>query len=138
MHLLDRIAARFGYVKAPVLEVQSVKALPAEKDVEAPAKMKATSDQALQPGDFGLPPNVTFRVTRGGQISSRPVTWTEALDFLGACGVDFNIFSGEMSLADIFAGVPFHIDGADMSLTPILFLPDGTRRWPDDGSEWVR
>lgn len=118
MNLLDRIAARFGYVKAPVLKTQYVKAAPAEIDAETPSRNKAPA-VAPQPGDFGLPSNVTFRVTRGGQASSRPVPWVEALDFLDACGIDINTLSGEATLAAIFAGVPFHIDGADMSLKPI-------------------
>lgn len=114
MDLIDRIAARFGYVKATACKLPLVESSP------LPLAEHAAEDSAPVPADFGLPPDVTFIVTRGGQQGSHPCTWVEAMDFLGACGIPLLTLSGEVTLATIFAGVPFHIDGADMTFRPLL------------------
>lgn len=113
MNWIDRLAAKFGYVKViaeqppceigepplPVLDSKSPSARP-------------------EPSDFGLPSGVTFDAFRSGKQSSQPVDWASALDFLEACGIDLCSLSGEVTLATIFAGVPFHVDGADMVFKP--------------------
>lgn len=102
-------------MKAPPADNQAVGALSSQVERGQPQSAPCPP----QPGDFGLPPDVTFQVMRGGQASSRPVSWAEALDFFDACGINIHSLSGEVTLATIFAGVPFHIDGADMSFKPI-------------------
>ncbi|WP_374514064.1 hypothetical protein [Niveibacterium sp.] len=58
-----------------------------------PAIATAANDDSAgpKPADFGLPPDVTFIVSRGGQAGTHPCSWAEALDFLDACGIDLTV-----------------------------------------------
>lgn len=64
------------------------------------------------PKSWGLPDDVVFRVTRGGQTSLTPCAFDEMVDYLEASG--FDLSRDEMQVAAIIAGVPFEMDGATM------------------------
>lgn len=64
------------------------------------------------PAGWGLPNDIVFRVTRGGQTSPTPCTFAQMLDFLDACGLDPS--RAEAQVAGIIAGLPFEMDGAAM------------------------
>lgn len=111
MNIIDRIAARFGYVKAPISPLL-VESEPASADV--PIRESAIQQQHV-PADFGLSDDVTFDVVRAGRLGSKPASWTDLLDFVDACGVDLQALQGEFTLASVVAGIPLHVDGAEMA-----------------------
>jgi len=75
---------------------------------------------SLTPADFGLSLGVHFQVRRGAEVGTQPAPFADILDFLGACGIDT---TNEALLAAIFQGIPFAIDGAMVSISP---LPEPT------------
>lgn len=119
MNWIDRIAAGFGYVRAETQQPHTQQPL-VVADPTSPLPTGDSSPWLPVPSDFGFPSDVTFDVFRGGNLGTQPVDWTAALDFLDACGIDLNGPSTEMTLAAILAGVPIHIDGADMVFKPRL------------------
>lgn len=70
-----------------------------------------------RPSGWGLPDDIAFRVTRGSETSPIPCTFDQMLDFLDACGLD--PAKDETQVAGIIAGVPFHIDGAQIQFQQI-------------------
>lgn len=109
MNIIDWVAAKFGYIKAPTTIVESEPASTEEQVLER------GTEQAPSPATFGLPDDVTFDVIRAGRLGSTPASWADLLDFVDACGVDVQTIQGEFSLASVVEGIPFHIDGADMA-----------------------
>lgn len=69
------------------------------------------------PGGWGLPDDIVFRVTRGGQTSPTPCSFDQMLDFLDASGLDPS--RDEAQVAGIIAGLPFEMDGAAMQFEQV-------------------
>lgn len=114
MRILDWVAGRLGYVRAPTKPIESEMSTP--EFVAADQGSNQSDKFVPTPAYFGLPDSVTFKVVRGDQVSSTPVTFDEVLDFADACGIDLT--SDEVTLALIFGGLPFEIDGATMRFIP--------------------
>lgn len=83
--------------------------------VRAPV-VAATSDLTT-PGGWGLPKDIVFRVTRGGQVSSIPCTFDQMLEYLSACGID--PCRDEAKVAGVIAGIPVELDGAVMQFEQV-------------------
>lgn len=92
MNWIDRIAAGFGYVRAETQQPLTQQPLVVAEPT-SPLPTGDSSPWLPVPSDFGFPSDVTF---------------------------DLNGPSTEMTLAAILAGVPIHIDGADMVFKPRL------------------
>lgn len=118
MRIIDYLAGKLGYVKAivdpPGLNLASTTSV----GMGTGGLPKAAADWVPTPAYFGFSDDVTFKVTRAGQLGSNPASFADVMDFVDACGVDLG--ANELTLEMVLRGIPFEIDGAEMRFIRIV------------------
>lgn len=75
-----------------------------------PTESKEKWGSPLDPQYWGLPDDVLFRMTFGGQAAKKPSSLEDLLQFAAACGLD--AVRNETQIIQLIAGIPIEYEGS--------------------------